>query len=75
MEEFDGRIQRDRWAGLPMLRGTLPIMVQRLTLPTASHDFDGAICLVTGALPWIAYVGMQNAAGAPEWVQIATGTP
>lgn len=41
-------MRRDRWAGLVMSRGLLPVVPNRLELPTPTADYRGALCLVLG---------------------------
>ena len=67
-------LSRDRWAGLVALRGLLPIVPNRDALPTASHDYDGALVLVPGT-PSTLYFGAVDGSGDPEWVVVAAGTP
>lgn len=69
-------IRRDRWAGAHMDRGARPV-VPTYTLPTASHDYDATFFQIAAAsgTPSILYWGAVDAAGDPEWVVVATGTP
>lgn len=69
-------IRRDRWAGAHMDRGARPV-VPTYTLPSASHDFDGTFfqTIASAAVPSKLYWGAVSAAGAAEWILVATGTP
>ena len=67
-------IRSDRWAGTVIERGLLPVVPNRLALPTASHDYDGCLVLVPGS-PSTLYFGAVDGSGDPEWVVVAAGTP
>lgn len=67
-------LNRDRWAGLVMTRGLLPVVPFRDVLPDPSHDYDGCLVLIPGE-PSTLYFGAVDGSGDPEWVQVAAGTP
>ena len=73
-ETFWDNLNRDRWAGTVIMRGLLPVVPLRDALPTASHDYDGCLVRIPGT-PSVLYFGAVDGTGAPEWVQVASGTP
>ena len=69
-------LRKDRWAGQVIERGRRPV-VPSFDLPAASHDYDGTffqVAATTGVESKL-YWGAVSAAGAPEWIEVATGTP
>lgn len=68
--------KRDRWAGLVLTRGMLPVVPNFESLPTASALYRFALMGVRGdgaTTPDIVYTCLRDAAGSYAWEIAATG--
>lgn len=79
MPELDDRLDilRDSLERTPWVApvwGGLPKVPTREALPTAAAEFGYRLVVIPGT-PSVAYLCLQDAAGAWEWSQVATGTP
>lgn len=72
IDRLEQSLQRSRWLG--PLYGSLPQVPVRTTLPTASEDFAYRLIVIEDT-PSVAYLCLQDGAGAWEWAEVASGTP
>lgn len=79
LEERVGRIEalldRDSWAGRPIVRGALPFGVVRDVLPAAAVEFRFAYITIRGAtaVADVTYQCLKDIAEAYAWEVVATG--
>lgn len=69
------RLRRDQWAGAG-LRGALPRVPLRDTLPAASVDLAGVIVRIAGdgaTTPDVVYCCLADLSGVYDWRVVSTG--
>ncbi len=78
VQRIEDLLNKNRWAGRVIMRGTLPVGVVRDTLPTAAVEFAYAYITIRdvpagGVAAEVTYQCLRNAAGAWGWRTVATG--
>lgn len=74
VQRLEDLLNKDRWAGRVIMRGTLPVGVVRDTLPTAAVEFRFAYVTIRGATGAadVTYQCLKDAAEAYGWKVVAT---
>ena len=65
-------MERDKWAGAPVLRGSLPQVPAYESLPAAGEEYAYTLIAVSGT-PDVIYACLRNVGSTWGWRVCATG--